>query len=132
MELKIVNKEIASNLKELGFYLDTNGNFRNIDNLKEGRVIINPDLQDPKEFYFNNKKAILIPTQSLVVKWLRDVHKIRIFVQYSEANGTYKFEIRIPRIEDWKMERIGFISSFETFEQAEEVGIIEALKLIKN
>lgn len=129
MELKIVNKEIASNLKELGFYLDTNGNFRNIDNLKEGRVIINPDLQDPKEFYFNNKKAILIPTQSLVVKWLRDIYNIRVSlipIYDNKANYLRGWDVEVNEI------CLNNNDCYTTYEQAEEAGIIEALKLIKN
>lgn len=129
MELQLVNKEIQDKIIELGF---------NWFKFKQGWYF----QKDEEEYYTNCERGISgeektyrkfeIPiTQSLVVKWLRDVHKIKLFVHYSEANGTYKFEIRIPKIDDWKMERIGFISSFEIYEQAEEAGIIEALKLIK-
>ena len=133
MELQRINKEIALKLKELGFNWSVNHYY--LYDTIEVQQCVSIRSDEPVDNITSNsnclEKYYSAPTQALVVKWLRDVHKIRIFVQYSEANGTYKFEIRVPRTEDWKMERIGFISSFETYEQAEEAGIIEALKLIK-
>lgn len=137
MQLQIVNKDIAKELKELEFYIDTNGKFVSINpyNENESICIINKDLVDIKDLYFNNNKLLIKPEQSIVIKWFREVHNIRIFIEYSEANGTYKYSIRIPKENnkdiDWYMERIGSLHSFDTYELAEEKGILNAIEILK-
>jgi hypothetical protein len=118
MQLQLVSKEIAIKLQELGFDWKTNWYYRH-------------DFNTPVEYYVEpNKPLIRAPEQALVCKWLREVHKIRIFVKYAEGNGTYNFEIRIPKPNTWEMERIGNIGSKETYEQAEEAGILKAIEIL--
>lgn len=76
---------------------------------------------------WNNQKDFLCycPTQSLLQKWLREIHKISVEVHVGED----EWEVEIFSI-------IGFsimISSgviYETYEEALELGLQEALKLI--
>lgn len=74
------------------------------------------------------------PIQSLLQKWLREEKKLRVYVTNSAA-GEFKYEINIvnPVQEDrigkpW--ERKYNFTSYKTYEEALEVGLQEALKLI--
>lgn len=81
----------------------------------------------------DEKNVILSPTQSLLQKWLRETHKLHCssdcnasgwFWQYETIEGTF--------IKDWEYggpdEDSGM---WETYEEALEKGLQEALKLIK-
>ena len=73
------------------------------------------------------------PTQSLLQKWLRENHHIRVFVTHG-ISGNFNYEIRIfDKPNDvGKWTRIGHISSFDTYELALEEGLQQSLKLINN
>lgn len=72
----------------------------------------------------NLKVECKAPTQSLLQKWLRDVHNIYVRVDSVSINSHY-FWIRIfPHY-------ISFGKNVKTYEDALEVGLFEALKLIK-
>lgn len=77
-------------------------------------------------------KAIQAPTQSLLQKWLREKYKLRIFVHQGAA-GNFKFDLFSYPIPNniGKWERFNNIQSYTTYEEALEVGLYEALKLIK-
>lgn len=76
---------------------------------------------------------IFAPTQSLLQKWLREEHKIRVFPEHS-IQGIYKFSIRKWNYDNDKgeWERIGSVLSFATYEEALEQGLLEALETLKN
>lgn len=59
------------------------------------------------------------PSQSLLQKWLREVHKIHIHIN---CYGDNVWSFHIPNI--------GGDSPFHTYEEALEIGLQEALKLI--
>lgn len=66
-----------------------------------------------------------VPTQSLLQKWLRDVHNIEIAVQwfdncYIKAVAKKPFKANTYRVE-----------GIDTYEEALELGLQEALTLIK-
>ena len=65
------------------------------------------------------------PTQSLLAKWLREEHNIHL-IAYKNINiDGY----------DWcfiTTDGITNINSYKTYEEAYEIGLQEALKLIKN
>lgn len=68
---------------------------------------------------------LLAPTQALLQKWLREVHNIEIAVQwfdncYIKAVAKKPFKANTYRVE-----------GFQTYEEALEVGLQEALKLIE-
>lgn len=123
MELEIVSKEIATELKELGF------------NWKCNRFYF-PLLQwlcSYEDYEGNCDIKIPAPTQALVCKWFREVKHIKVLTKHSDI-GTYNYEIRIVtepnQIGKW--ERIGNINSYNTYELAEEAGIIKAIEILKN
>ena len=68
---------------------------------------------------------ILAPTQSLLSKWLREKHNIHL-IAYKNINiDGY----------DWcyiTTDGITNINSYKTYEEAYEIGLQEALKLINN
>ena len=92
--------------------------------------------------YHNCNDGIQVPTQSLLQKWLREKHKIHIHVRhysdcpeqeinnenYDESLGMYGVEISEPNT-CHEMD-IFVKSNFYTYEEALEIGLQEALKLI--
>jgi hypothetical protein len=70
---------------------------------------------------------VLIPTQSLLQKWLREVHKIDVFVvacYIGEKKHRYSYYITNPLDTDADG------SESLTYEEALEIGLQEGLKLI--
>lgn len=123
-ELELVDKQIATTLRELGFDWDVDWvyNARVKDSIKYRAGEI---LSGDEELY--------APTQALVCKWLRDVYKIRINPQHSDSTGYIKcigwrwnYDNKVG-----KWEKLFIIHDMNTYEQAEKAGIIETLKLIK-
>lgn len=76
---------------------------------------------------------ICAPTQSLLQKWLREVHKIHIQIENVNVPEKEKWIYEIMRLPVgvivlWN-EETSLI--FDTYEQALEIGLQEGLKLIK-
>jgi len=76
----------------------------------------------------------VIPTQSLLAKWLREVHLIYISVIISDTDDyinepRYKVEVRMRRGDMLKMFKTTYM--FLKYDDALETGLQEALKLIK-
>ena len=70
-------------------------------------------------------EIILAPTQSLLQKWFRDVHKIHIQINWY-ADGTYKASLISDVFEDEEND----VSFFNTFEECLEDALFEALNCI--
>ena len=87
------------------------------------------------------------PTQSLLQKWLREVHKLHLSVVYSADHNKYSVSgydefhwkelcKRNPRSDGrypypYKSEFLRHCWNHKTYEDALEFGLLEALKLIK-
>ena len=70
------------------------------------------------------------PTQSLLQKWLREKHKIHI---YFATSTNKKFKAKCEKMTEG-VGISGFMSTdegFDTYEEALEAGLLQALKLIK-
>jgi len=71
------------------------------------------------------------PTQSLLQKWLREVHDIHVYVNYysfavRESNGYYyHFGKSVRNVQ------LMYYGKYNTYEEALEIGLQGALKLIK-
>ena len=135
IELQTVNYEIANTLQDIGFNipcywiydrkLDAFGVKRNIHQIKS---MYNYGLEDiAKDLNF-----IYAPEQALACRWFDKVHKIRIDVIHADSNGSYNFEIHKWNFDNCvgKWERIGNICSYDSYELAEEHGILKAIELI--
>jgi hypothetical protein len=64
------------------------------------------------------------PTQSLLQKWLREVHNIHISTIIRVGTRKYRVRIDYKHLEIWKNEICGI---FNTYEEALEKGLQEAL-----
>ena len=72
------------------------------------------------------------PTQSLLQKWLREKHKIHIIVYVMEnSDGNIYYDFGLKRIVNYLSDNSSKPMEFSTYEEALEVGLQEALKLIK-
>ncbi len=94
----------------------------------------------------DNKKyfeACSAPTQSLLQRWLREVHDIKLCISYTcidDSEYAYIWDITTPtekgrKKDSWdfneKRDSFSRMSWWETYEQALEEGLLEALKLIE-
>ena len=73
--------------------------------------------------------GFLAPTQSLLAKWLREKHGIHVEVTFDAWNNE-KYEVSICQKGNKDLD-FDVMGNFDTFEQAYEKGLQEALKLIK-
>lgn len=84
--------------------------------------------------YCNNKEEHQIQrtTQSLLQKWLREVHNIILIVapihETEESKSLIKYWYYILDVEDVSDDEV----FYGTWEEALELGLQEALKLVKN
>ena len=68
-------------------------------------------------------------TQSLLQRWLREVHNIYIFIsstRISDNKRNYEYDVQ----QDKDLQRVFYKDKILTYEQALEEGLCEALKLI--
>ena len=126
MKENIVTFQVAKLAKEKGFFQETNrleipyynykGEFKgDVSDWRIRKYIRGEDTSDI-EF-------VSAPTQSLLAKWLREEHNIHL-IAYKNINiDGY----------DWcyiTTDGITNINSYKTYEEAYEIGLQEALKLI--
>ena len=135
---KLISFETAILAKEKGFKNACDG-FVNKDN----EYIFMPDLLYPNnsEFSHNSeedpevvewkelmKTLVLAPTQSLLQKWLREVHEISIKIDDYYTNSRVRLDYNVCELGSQEDNPVGI---FETYEEALEIGLQEALKQIK-
>ena len=75
------------------------------------------------------------PTQSLLQKWLREVHNIEIYVHKFKPNGAYPkgyYCVSRPLIHYSNEVKDWIFTNFKTYEEALEVGLQEGLKLLSD
>lgn len=70
---------------------------------------------------------ITAPTQSLLLKWLREVHNIHITI-YSKSHESWMYRVTFK---GQSLDEGLYGEDFENYEEALEDGLLEALKLIK-
>ena len=74
-------------------------------------------------------ESVSAPTQSLLAKWLREEHNIHVTSQIGNLDfiSTYHYDIRYIVKNKFMCKVKG---NFKTYEEAYEIGLQEALKLI--
>ena len=77
----------------------------------------------------HNLERVSAPTQSLLQKWLREVHNIYVLIEIHDSAKWFYFQITYKTNEG--VEYTVPSSFYNTYEEALEVGLQEALKLIK-
>ena len=132
MEDTRITFETARLAKEKGFFQETNrleipyynykGEFKgDVSDWRIRKYIRGEDTSDI-EF-------ISAPTQSLLAKWLREQHNIYVTSQIGNLDfiNTYHYEIRYIDKNKFMCKVNG---NFKTYEEALEIGLQKALKLI--
>jgi len=136
MEDTRVTFETAKLAKEKGFFQETNrleipyynykGEFKGDVSDWRIRKYIRGENTSDIEF-------VSAPTQSLLAKWLREEYSIRVY-PIQKIAGDFGFEIYIPNKDNpvgKPFERLAYFTlHFKTYEEAYEIGLQEALKLI--
>ena len=94
-------------------------------------------LEDYHKSYnpFADDYKVLAPTQSLLQKWLRDVHNIEIYVHKFKPNGAYPkgyYCVSRPLIHYSNEVKDWIFTNFKTYEEALEIGLQEGLKLLSD
>lgn len=125
----IVTFETAKLAKEKGFDIECKLFYTTIDRPPMPyNISAKESLSDNTQY----NSYILAPTQTPLQKWLRDVHLIDVIVSREGTIQTLRegFSVMIyspeTTIFPWELGRVHKI-----YEEALEVGLLEALKLIK-
>ena len=106
------------NGKLFEFEVPVNGSFK--DSLLEDHEIVYDDWNN------NNKESCSTPTQSLLQRWLREKHNIHIWITRFLISET-EYTFNIENYEGLRQDH----TEYKSYEQALEVGLYEALQLIK-
>lgn len=122
MQEELITFETAKLAKEKGFV-----NYTPIKYDLQGE----DESCDTNEFYHLVLKAnhYAKPTQSLLQKWLREVHNI--YVEPFVLTDTKDLSFTCSIAKGTKLIDANQIDEYDTYEEALEVGLQEALKLIK-
>lgn len=94
---------------------------------------------DPTDFFCNNHgscdysnkkyKMYALPTQSLVQKWLREVHNIQVYCRSHTKNGEGKYRDYVAYVNE-EIINDARDEEYQTYEEALEVGLRYALEMI--
>ena len=131
MEDTRITFETAKLAKEKGFYQEPNRLKIPYYNYKGE---FKGDVKDWLRKYLRNEdtsdvESVSAPTQSLLAKWLREEYNIHVTSQIGNLDfiNTYHYEIRYIDKNKFMCKVNG---NFKTYEEALEIGLQKALKLI--
>lgn len=129
-----VSFDTAKMLKETGFDVPCNGIYFVTRQGKYDLCIYDRKF-DLMDLSYDERDGFqceyFAPTQALVAKWLREVHNIHVFANYF-LEGCDWFYVIVDLKESDEVKGIRFcIESYESYEEALETGLQQALKLIK-
>ena len=139
IEEQFVSFDTAKMLKEAGFEEMVNSCFMYDDKAHEyeyefvnGYAIVKKALRDNYNGYEN---TISRPTQALAAMWLREVHHLNVYacfdyVCFDDGERKWFFMRENTMINDYTSVYCSIIS-YDSYEQALEAGLQEAVKLIK-
>lgn len=128
MEDQLISFETAKLAKEKGFDLPTR---YGMHNLKDRRDCFSGLGNYDSLNYNSHNHLYSLPTQSLLQKWLRDIHNIHVAIVggcFELSEGLF-WEIQVGIIGADSNDYEGDADC--TYEQALEKGLQEALKLVK-
>jgi len=134
MEEQLITFDTAMLAKEKGFDLEfcNVGWHGDFGDLKGDSYPFLGTYSFYKSIYCNNKVEYQIqrPTQSLLQKWLREVHKISVEVSSGWWDlGKVKWEYNVYK-KGLDGDSPCSLTVFKTYEEALEIGLQEGLKLI--
>ena len=126
-------KEKGFNIECLNFYTKPNSKMFGID--EHGRSysiqnsIKNKIYTIGNEVTLNFKNVLFAPTQSLLQKWLRETHHLIITIAYQYEHDSTSYSYWIYK-ENNSLPINQWVNDLNTYEEALELGLQEALKLI--
>ena len=123
MNEQLISFETAKLAKEKGFKLGSGWQIRSLFNIKDGETFCEKTIETPEY-------ACERCTQSLLQKWLREVHNFHITINVGLPHNQFIMYYSNV-IKFGKHHKSKFKSEFyQTYEEALEKGLQEALKLI--
>lgn len=123
MNEQLISFETAKLAKEKGFKLGSGWQIRSLFNIKDGETFCEKTIETPEY-------ACERCTQSLLQKWLREVHNFHITINVGLPHNQFIMYYSNV-IKFGKHHKSKFKSEFyKTYEDALEKGLQEALKLI--
>ena len=131
IEEQFVSFETAKLLKEAGF--EANLKTRYVEEEKDEWAFWDSGTKRSDYNYFDD--TIACPTQALAARWLREVHHLNVYacfddVCFDDGERKWFFMRENTMINDYTSEYCSIIS-YDSYEQALEAGLQEAIKLIK-
>lgn len=86
-----------------------------------------------KHFENGTQTYTSLPTQSLLQKWLREVHNIHFEIKpiFDVPDNLKPYHISILKNPSGKGFEFKIVGTFDTYEETLEIGLQKALKLIK-
>lgn len=85
----------------------------------------------PITYDFLNSNKILIPTQSLLARWLRKKYNLFIEIVYKSITGINGYKVSVYDIQNKEYISLDNIA-YDIYEEAFEVGLQDALELIES
>lgn len=152
MNEELVSFEVAQLLKARGFKCECANTYRIGDNIfkdelleSDGKLIYLLEDYEPLNFCHNEHWCYAsAPTQSLAQKWLREVHGIHITIDHIDTTTEYYYDYTLVTKNDREYNDEDFVDQakhhynygkefqYNTYEEALEEGLKNALILIKN
>ena len=130
MEEQLISFETAKLAKEKGFDASCYDAFNSKGNLYSNgwcEYLYDNKVEIPFGSGVLQSQDILAPTQSLLAKWLREEHNIIVLVDYEGIDGYY---YKFYSYKEGNKNYDASDKNYNTYEEALEAGIQEALKLI--
>ena len=135
MEEQLISFDTAKLAKEKGFNIPTISYYSPKGRSEESEGYMTERLEssnwnDGQGSYPTHAKDVecSAPTQSLLQKWIREVHNISIKIDDFYTNGKLRFDFSVSELGSQDDNPKGI---FEIYEEALEMALFEALKLIK-
>lgn len=137
MEEELIKFDTAKLAKEEGCEIELFTDDYEYENEYGETVVCNYDPTNRLDEEKFNVRRVVLCTQSLLQKWLRDTHSIHVEVQSYHSLGvdnpySVTIEYVLPGSGDWWYFEFERESDFNTYEEALEEGLRESLSLIKN
>ena len=137
IEESYVSFETAKLLKEAGFDVPCKGVYVT-DRIGYYEFRENDNKRTADDLWWNTRDSFqyeyLAPTQALAARWFREVHRIVVDANFippsTDGNAWIYF---IGEMDDmvWSGDYVPSDEFYETYEEALEAGLQEAIKLIK-
>ena len=126
---KLISFETAKLAKEKGFELNSICYYQLYS---EGQLRYKLFTEEDENGGYVNEDSlnrIAVVTQTLLQMWLREVHEISIKIDDYYTDSRVRFDYNVCQLGSQEDNPVGI---FKTYEKALEIGLQEALKLIKN